>query len=277
MKKIIRLIPILTIALLTVSCSKKAKQVVENPGSAIESTEIVERLNANRVNQQQVTCRMSLDLEAGKQSLSVGGNLKMKRNDVIQMSLQVFGFVEAGRIEFTQDYMLILNRIGKQYVKVDYKDVDFFKRNNIDFFTFQALFWNELFAPGQSDSRPTASQFAQDKDGKNITLTHTTKQLVLKFITNATTGMLEQTLIDGENGGAMRWNYNSWARLNSKDFPDKMKISATIKNTTVSANLQLSRLRTDEKWKDTRTNIDTKKIRQVTIDAAFRQILSLSN
>jgi thiol:disulfide interchange protein DsbD len=31
----------------------------------------------------------------------------MKRDDVIQLQLMAFGFVEAGRIEFTKDYVLI--------------------------------------------------------------------------------------------------------------------------------------------------------------------------
>lgn len=263
--------------MLLASCSKKSKETIDAGKTPIVSNEIVERVNANRINTQQVTCRMSLDLNAGKQKLSVGGNLKMKRNDVIQMSLQVFGFVEAGRIEMTKDYILILNRIGKQYVKASYKDIAFFKENNIDFFTFQALFWNELFIPGQGDSRPSNSNYVQNKDGKNIVLTHTTKQLVLKFFTNATTGMLEQTNFTGGSESGMRWLYQGWARLDGKDFPDKMQVSAVVNSTNVSAEFQLSRLRSDDKWKDTRTNIDTKKIKQVSLQAAFNQILSLSN
>lgn len=278
MKKIIRLLPMAAAMLLVMSCSKKAKEPVvnttEGPGAY---TEIVDKVNANRNTAEQVTCRMSMDLEAGKQKLSVGGNLKMKRNDVIQMSLQVFGFVEAGRLEMTQDYILILNRIGKQYVKASYKDIPYFKENGINFFTFQSLLWNELFVPGSDDTRPNTANFTQTKSGKDIVLTNTTKQMVTRFFTNATTNLLEQTNIEGTNGGNINWEYASWARLSGKDFPDKMNIKMNIRNTAVKAGLQLTRLRADEKWKDTRTSIDKKKLKQVSLQSAFSQIMSLSN
>lgn len=278
MKKIIRLIPLLAIIMMA-SCTKKAKEPIttNNNGVPTSSAEIVNKVNANRNSSDIVTCRMSMDLEAGKQSLSVGGNLKMKRNDVIQLSLQVFGFVEAGRLEMTKDYILILNRIGKQYVKASYADIPFFKENNIDFYTFQSLLWNELFVPGSQDLLPSTANFVQTQDGNDVILTNTTKQLVVKFLTNATSNLLEKTHIQANTGGSMQLSYNGWARLNGKDFPDKMQLSMNIKNTNVKSTLQLSRLRADEKWKDTRTNIDKKKLKQVSIQSAFSQILSLSN
>lgn len=277
MKKIIRLLPVVTVALLLASCAKKANKSISDNENATVYTEIVDKVNANRNTSDQVTCRMSMDLEAGKQKLSVGGNLKMKRNDVIQMSLQVFGFVEAGRLELTPDYILILNRIGKQYVKANYKDIAFFKENGINFYTFQSLLWNELFVPGSTDLLPNKDNFVQTKDGKDIVLTHTTKQMTLKFFTNAATSLLEQTDIRSNNGGSLKWTYDSWARLNSKDFPDKMHIYMNVKNTDVKVDLQLTRLRNDEKWKETRTSIDRKKLKQVSVQSAFSQIMSLSN
>lgn len=275
MKQIIKLLPVAALLLLA-SCSKKEKEVITNNNTNTTYTEIVDKVNANRATTDQVTCRMSMDLEAGKQKLNVGGNLKMKRNDVIQFSLQVFGFVEAGRLEMTPEYVLILNRIGKQYVKASYKDVPFFKENGINFYTFQALLWNELFVPGRTNNAPTTQDFAQTKNGEDVVLTNTTQNLVVQFFTNTATSLLKQTDIQGTNG-KMKWSYDSWARLNGKDFPDKMHMLMNIKNTNVKADLQLTRIRTDEKWKDTRTIIDKKKLKEVTIQSAFSQILSLSN
>ena len=74
----------------------------------------------------------------------------MKRDDVIRLQLMAFGFVEAGRIEMTKDYVLIMDRINKQYLKAPWMSVDFLRNSGMNFQTLQALFWNELFRPNQT-------------------------------------------------------------------------------------------------------------------------------
>lgn len=277
MKQIFRFLPVAAI-LLFAACSKKTStDVVTTPSNTVY-TDIVDRINANRNESEQVTGRLSMTLSSGKQKVEVGGNIKMKRNDVIQISLQVFGFVEAGRLELTPDYFLILNRIGKQYMKTSYKDVPFFKQNDIDFYALQALFWNELFVPGQKGSSiPATANFVQLKENSEIVLNHTGKQLDLKFVTNATTSTLTQTNVMPHTGGKLQCDYKSWARVGRNDFPDKMDLNLMIDGTPIKAIMEFSRLRTNEKWTDTRTNVDKKKLKQVSIQQIFNQILSLSN
>lgn len=274
MNKIIRLWPVAALILLA-SCSKKEKEVVVVDSQSIINSEIVEQVNSNRNMTTQVTSRISLKLEAGAKKLNVGGTLKMQRDDVIQISLQVFGLVEAGRLELTQDYILILYRLGKQYVKASYADIPFFRDNGINFFTFQALLWNELFTPNSMGTTPKLMDYAQQQEGENLILTHTTPTLVTKFLTHATTHLLKQTDLAGANG-SMKWTYHSWARLDGKDFPDKMAMGMNFKNASVKAEISLSRLHSEEKWEETRTAIDKKKMKEVPIQAAFKQILSLS-
>ena len=100
-------------------------------------------LDANQQKETSVTAKLRLDLSSGERSLSVGGMLRMKRNDVIQLSLVTFGILEVARIEMTPDYFMIVNKMERQYVKAAYSDVPFLKRSNIDFRTIQSYFWNE--------------------------------------------------------------------------------------------------------------------------------------
>lgn len=278
MKQLLRIAPVALISLLLAACSPKAHDPIMTPATGpVAFEEIVERVNANRNRADIVTGRMSLDLSAGKQKISVGGNIKMKRNDVIQLSIQVFGFVEAGRIEMTQDYILILNRIGKQYVKVGYRDVPFFKANKINFFTFQSLIWNELFVPGSKDEAPMKADFERKMEGDKILLTHTNKEQVVTFLTAAANSILEETTITPHTGGELKCTYKNWTRLGPKDFPDDMDLKIQLRQLPIAATLQLSKLHADEKWKETRTDIDRKKLRQINLQQAFNQILSLTN
>ena len=69
--------------------------------------------------------------------------------DVIHLSLVAMWFMEVVRLLFTPKYLMFVNRMGREYVKVDYADVPYLQQAGVDFYTLQALFWNDVFVPGQ--------------------------------------------------------------------------------------------------------------------------------
>ena len=79
----------------------------------------------------------------GAVHVNYGGTLRMKRNDVIQISIVTFGVLEVARIEMTPDYFMLIDKVGKQYVKSPYNEVSFLRDGNVDFYTLQAYFWDE--------------------------------------------------------------------------------------------------------------------------------------
>ena len=105
--KTISLLKVALIALplaLLASC-KSSKSVTETP-VAPRSMELQETLNKVLENQQTakfITSRVKFQVQVGSQDMTLTGNLKMKRNDVILLELMAFGFVRAARLEFTQD------------------------------------------------------------------------------------------------------------------------------------------------------------------------------
>ena len=90
---------------------------------------------------------MKFTLEKGVQEITLTGNMRMKYDDVIQLQLMAFGMVEAARLEFTPEYVLLIDRINKQYLKATYTEVDFLRNQGINFYTLQALFRGNLFPP----------------------------------------------------------------------------------------------------------------------------------
>lgn len=72
----------------------------------------------------------------------------MKRDQMIRISLRMLGF-EVGVMEFTPADVLVIDRFNKQYVRAAYNEVGFLRQAGLDFYSLQALFWNELFLPGQ--------------------------------------------------------------------------------------------------------------------------------
>jgi hypothetical protein len=149
MKIVIRF-SVLMLCILLASCRSK-KEVVSTTTTVSDNTTIgVPPSQGNKqpadAKQQEETCvmaRVRLELSSNGKSTSVGGMLRMKRNDVIQLSLVTFGVLEVARIEMTPDYFLLVDKMGRQYVKASYNDVSFLRDADVDFYTIQSYFWNE--------------------------------------------------------------------------------------------------------------------------------------
>lgn len=149
MKRIIRF-SVLMLCILLASCRSK-KEVVSTTTTVSDNTTIgVPPSQGNKqpadAKQQEETCvtaKVRLELASNGKSTSVGGMLRMKRNDVIQLSLVTFGVLEVARIEMTPDYFLLVDKMGRQYVKASYNDVSFLRDADVDFYTIQSYFWNE--------------------------------------------------------------------------------------------------------------------------------------
>ena len=88
---------------------------------------------------------LDLSVGFGSDHYNLGGKIAMKRDKVVRMNLTFMGFIEVGIIEFTPDYMLVVNRMGKQFTKASYDSIDALKQNNINFQTVEAMAWEKLY------------------------------------------------------------------------------------------------------------------------------------
>ncbi len=109
---------------------------------------------------------MNLDLNLGGKSLSVGGSCNLKRDEVIQLSLVAMGFMEVGRLEFTPQYMMMVNRMGREYVKVDYADVPYLQQAGVDFLYVAGSFLERCVCAGTGRPVARAGLYHLEESGK---------------------------------------------------------------------------------------------------------------
>ena len=143
----------LPLMLAVTSCRTHRKAVKEDSSvvkvDTLKKQAFLQKVNDNAQHARFITSKVKFSVEVGARQMTLTGNLRMKRDDVIRLQLMAFGFVEAGRLEFTKEYVLIMDRIDKLYMKVPYAQIDFLRNSQIDFYVLQSLFWNELFQPGK--------------------------------------------------------------------------------------------------------------------------------
>ncbi len=214
------------------------------------SSEWVDKMSAGTFKSGSLTAKLNLQLTGDGKSLSVGGTCNLKRDEVIQFSLVALGLMEVGRIEMTPDHLLMIDRMGRQYVKVDYNEVPYMRQAGIDFYTFQALFWNDLFVPGKS-GQWSNHDFKMVSTEDNLILTSENNALLqCRFLMDAMTGLIRQTVlkIEGKpNLPALNWDYLHFSNIDQKSFPDRMKLSVVSGQKNYTASFTLTNMKANAK------------------------------
>ena len=269
----------ITLALLA-SC-KSTKNITTTAPIAPKSMELQETLNKVMENQQTakfITSKIKFQVKVGSQDMTLTGNIKMKRNDVIRLQLMAFGFVEAARMEFTKDYVLIMDRINKQYLKAKYEQLDFLRQSGLNFYSLQALFWNELFQPGQEELTPElTNKFMTSEEGKDFIISMEQDKLSYRWLAENVGGLIYMANIaynDKYRGKTqLYWNYTDFKDMGSKKFPCKNEVTFTTPKTEVKINMTLNYIGNEDDW-ETRTPVSAK-YKEVTVDDILRRFMAL--
>lgn len=151
-----RLITIISVIVLLASCASKKAVTDGSATTGLAKTQkseqqaFMKRVLDNQVQARNIVASADFRLVAGNKDLSCDGKISMRRDEVIRLQLLLpIIRTEIARIDFTPDYVLLVDRFHKEYIKASYKDVSFLADNGLSFYSLQALFWNQLFLPGE--------------------------------------------------------------------------------------------------------------------------------
>ena len=290
MKKIILS---LIAALALASCGSTKKVIGDDTNTTIttpapaaaNSTAFLQKVNDNAVTVNSIVADLDFTLGSGSKKVNVGGSLRMKKDDVIRVQLVAFGLMEVGRLEFTKDYVLIMDKIHKQYVKEDYNNVSFLKENGLDFTALQALLWNQLYVPGsQSVTDSQLNEFAvntvKDVAVSDIVLDH--GNFKFKWLANNATALLENVDVNYKSAshGSTNVNckYSKFTNLGAKKFPTNIQLtletSAVKPAKTLRMGFALSDISNSDKW-EKRTE-PSKKYEKIGVEQMLASLMSIA-
>lgn len=271
---------VLVLPLMLAACGTKKKTVSETKTTTptLQSQQFLQKVSDNAQYAKFITSKVKFSVEVGNQQLTLTGNLKMKRDDVIRLQLMAFGFVEAGRLEFTKDYVLIMDRINKQFLKASYAQLDFLRNSGLNFYSLQSLFWNELFQPGKAKvSDEMLNNYETDLMGEDAIISMESGKLSYRWLADKDGAQIKMANImyeDAIRGNyQLNWDYDDFRANGKKLFPFAHKILFNAPNKTVKLSMNLNYLESEDEW-ETRTEVSGK-YREVTIDEILRRIMAL--
>ena len=276
MLRIERLLTIILLALFVVSCSttkitKKADFI-----EGLSETEYWENVlsNCGGMEQEALTAKMSLALDLSGKTTKVNGTMRIKKGEVVQLSIAPLLGIEVVRAEISPDGVLVIDRMNKRYVRVSFSELQELTNAQLDFHTLQALFLNEIFLPGKKGlTSRDFSAFDVELMGKDVRLdVRKTKRFSYSFLMQGAEALLKESFVGlkDENYG-LSWRYENFRSFEQRMFPNTMKLSLQGLKKPMNATFSLSRLSVNSNW-ESYTKVSDKYV-QVKLEDLIKRLL----
>lgn len=116
-----------------------------------------------------VVARANIALaDASGKDIAVGGTLRMRRDDVIQLNATYILGIQVGTMEITRDSVLIVSRATRQYAAFDYQELSALLGRTITFEDMQNIFWGEAADFNVKGVRWKYNRFTELADGRKL-------------------------------------------------------------------------------------------------------------
>lgn len=217
--------------------------------------------------------------------ISCDGKLSMRRDAIIRLQLLLpIIRTEIARIDFTPEYVLLVDRYHKEYIKASYKEISFLADNGISFYSLQSLFWNELFLPGQktlADNQLKRFDCDIASLGATVPVSFKNGAIDYQWTANRATALIEKAIVSYKSQqygtSSLTWNYANFKTLSGKSFPltQQFAVQANMGGKTQSAQLsiKMSSLKTTADW-DIETKLSSK-YKKIEAQDILKKLLSI--
>jgi hypothetical protein len=275
-RRLYHILGITVLVFLLASCSSTKSLKKSQSIEGMTETEYVESVISHAGGWDAMTAKMALAIDwEGKGTTKVNGTLRIKKGEVIQLSIAPLLGIEVARAEISPDGVLVIDRMNKRYVEVSFAEVKALANADLDFHTLQALFLNELFLPGKDDlTSRDASSFRVEVGLDGVTLdVKKAKRFSYRFLTQAPEALLKESCIGLMNTPyRLKWEYAGFRPLDAKLFPSEMQVSFLGAKKPVKASFALSRLSTNADW-DAHTEV-SKRYEKVELEDILKLLLN---
>ncbi|MDD7529910.1 MAG: DUF4292 domain-containing protein [Prevotellaceae bacterium] len=294
MKKYAKMICLAAVGLLTACVSQKNVTTGKATDTTVQTSKgnarkqqltFVQKVSDRAYHGKNIVSKISFALHFDGKDINVGGSIHIRQNEVIRIQLTPMGLVEVGRIELTPKEVLIVDRIHKEYIRASYEEVDFLKRNGLNFSTLQALFYNRLFLPGSERvAEYDLERYDADLQSAGNLCPITLQNDKMNFTWNAEkeSGRIVKTVITYHprqtDEASLTWNYGNFIDIAAnKTYPKNhaFDIKANIKGRqkTIGVEINMNKPTNEGGW-ETRTTLSDK-YRKVSVSEVINKIMSL--
>ena len=270
---------LVTLVTLAIAACKSTKNVTNTSGptpgiSNNAQISYAKKVLSNVADTKVLTAKMKVNLAMGEKNVSLSGTMRMKRGDVIQLSMTFPIIGEVCRMEFTANEVLIVDRINTRYVRAGYDQIDFLRSANLDFSALEAIFWNEIFYPGNKVADHLAEYTISSAGSHTLLSLTTAPKLDYAFLTITESALLDRITISSKNitdSSNLVCSYGDFAKFASGRFPTHMQLNFAGEKQNYGLDISLNSLNTNSDWA-TRTTLSSK-YTPMDVDRLFKSMI----
>lgn len=275
------IIPLFLTALLLTGCSTSRNALRNTVIGGLSGTEYMEKVIEWTPQRENLTARTRVQLNMGSESssVSVNANMRIRRGELIRLSVAPVLGIEVARMDITPKGVLVIDRMNRRYVEIGFAEVADILKVEVDFNALQSLFLNEIFLPGrESLTVEDAVKFdLSEQDGRaHLQVKDSRSQMKVSrysFFTSATDGRLEETVISLKDlPYALHCRYTDFTMVGRDVFPQSIELTPEGTQKKYSLGLKLSRIGTDSGW-DAKSEVPAK-YRKMTVQEVMQLIIN---
>lgn len=216
----------------------KSKKTLTTGGELAKKThkEVVADALKSEIYFRTITSKGSIELKSGSSSKKVSATFKIIKDSVLQVSLRGFG-IEIMRMDLTPERIAIIDRWKKQYFSESFKDSEFLKQLDFNFYNLQALFTNKLFVPGKQEVEYNDyGKFVVNMANELYMLQTKGKgNLLYNFAVDASDHIVSTLIYNEKQNLSLQWSYTDFIKDNELTYPTTMqaKIDAMKKRADI--------------------------------------------
>lgn len=226
------------------SCKTKRQILSTSPISAKVSEDLFSDIIDNQFDFRTFSSRVNLNLSSGKKSISSKANLKILKDEAIQLSVQPLFGVEMLRLYINQSEIVLLDRMNKRYVKESISDLNDLYPIGFDFSTLQSLLTNRVFLSGSNCVEYSDfEKFTTDQISDQYYLIKSIDEksgIAYSFAINGNDNVASTFLKEPKRDYELEWDYDEFVQGDNDVFPHKMNIILASPKRKANVGLEFS-------------------------------------
>ncbi|MDR2954083.1 MAG: DUF4292 domain-containing protein [Prevotella sp.] len=212
-------------------------------------TKVISDALTSELQYETISTKGSIEFKIGSSSKKSSATFKIEKDKVMQVSVRPMLGMEAFRITFTPDSVIILDRLKKQYLVENIKDSKLMKDFDFNYYNLQALLTNQLFVPGkQNVTEPDYDKF-NISSSKDVYLLQTKDKgdLSYNFAVDASNRIISTLIYNEGKSVTLQWTYNEFIQDEGRLYPTNMNAKIDIAKKRLDVGIEYKKLDINKK------------------------------
>ena len=196
------------------------------------------------------SAKLNMNLTTGTKSLSSRANIRIVKDNALQISIQPLFGVEIFQFYIDPDTVMVVDRMNKRYVMEPIASLKEMYPVGFDFYTMQSVFTNTLFVSGKEQPEPSdylKFKYTRASDQcYYITSKDAESGIDYSFTVNGDDQITFTHLMQPQKKQSLQWGYHDFVVLNNLIFPSKMNVTLSSSSSKIDAELLFSDIITNE-------------------------------